>query len=117
MARNDLEVSTKVFALAVIDLVERLPKSRSGEAVAPQLIRSGTSVGANYREANRAQSKDDFTHKIAISTKEASETDFWLELITESPHLKTSGSETLMQEARELLAILTTIGRNTNSTR
>jgi four helix bundle protein len=67
--------------------VEQLPKSRSGDAVARQLIKSGTSIGANYREANRAQSKDDFIHKISIATKEASETGFWLELIT-SRHLE-----------------------------
>lgn len=117
MARNDLEVRTKEFALAVIDLVERIPKNRSADAIARQLIRSGTSIGANYREANRAQSKDDFIHKVALSTKEASETDFWLELISESPHLKTSGSEILMKEAREILAILTTIGRNATAKR
>ena len=117
MAKNDLEVRTKEFALAVIDLVERIPKNRSADAIAKQLIRSGTSIGANYREANRAQSKDDFIHKVTLSTKEASETDFWLELISESPHLKTPGSEFLMKEAREILAILTTIGRNANAKR
>jgi four helix bundle protein len=114
---NDLQERTKAFALQVIDLVERLPKSRSGEAVSRQLIRSGTSIGANYREASRAQSKEDFIHKVALSTKEASETAFWLELIAESPHLKTLGAFDLSKESRELLAILTTIGKNANSNR
>ncbi|MFZ0434951.1 MAG: four helix bundle protein [Chthoniobacterales bacterium] len=113
--KNDLQERTKAFGLQVIDLVERLPMSRSGDAVARQLIRSGTSIGANYREASRAQSKDDFIHKVALSTKEASEAAFWLELISESPHLKTAGSVELSQEARELLAIFTTIGKNANS--
>jgi four helix bundle protein len=76
MHKNDLEVRTRDFALRIVDLVERLPKNRSGDALARQLIRSGTSIGANYREANRAQSKDDFIHKISIATKEASETGF-----------------------------------------
>lgn len=112
MHKNDLEVRTRDFALRIVDLVEQLPKSRSGDAVARQLIKSGTSIGANYREANRAQSKDDFIHKISIATKEASETGFWLELITISDHLKTFGADALENEARELLAILTTIGKN-----
>jgi four helix bundle protein len=117
VVKNDLQERTKAFALQIIDLVEHLPKSRSGEAVARQLIRSGTSIGANYREANRAQSKDDFIHKVALATKEASETAFWLELISESSHLKTTGSVELSQESRELLAILTTIGKNANTSR
>jgi four helix bundle protein len=112
MHKNDFEARTRDFALRIVDLVERLPRTRSGEAVARQLIKSGTSIGANYREANRAQSKDDFIHKISIATKEASETGFWLELITISDHLKTIGAAELENEARELLAILTTIGKN-----
>jgi len=115
MHKNDLEVRTRDFALRIVDLVERLPKSRSGDAVARQLIKSGTSIGANYREANRAQSKDDFIHKISIATKEASETGFWLEIITISAHLKTIGADELMNESRELLAILTAIGKNTKN--
>ena len=110
--KNDLQERTKAFALKLIDLVERIPKGRSGDAVARQLIRSGTSMGANYREASRAQSKDDFIHKVALSTKEASETTFWLELINESSHLKTTGSIELCNESPELMAILITIGKN-----
>ena len=110
MHKNDLEVRTRDFALRIVDLVERLPKSRSGDAVARQLIKSGTSIGANYREANRAHSKDDFIHKISIATKEASETGFWLDIITISAHLKI-GADELMNESRELLAILTAIGK------
>ena len=117
MLKNDLEIRTKTFALAIIDLVERLPKTRAGDAVSRQLIRSGTSIGANYREANHAQSREDFIYKVAISTKEASETEFWLELISESQHLRTTGIEGLMNESRELLAIFITIGKNANSNR
>jgi four helix bundle protein len=117
MYKNDPEVRTRDFALRIVDLVERLPKKRSSDAVARQLIRSGISIGANYREANRAQSKDDFIHKISIATKEASETGFWLELTAISEHLKTAGSDELMNESKELLAILTTIGKNAKSNR
>lgn len=117
MLKNDLEIRTKIFALAIIDLVECLPKTRTGDAVSRQLIRSGTSIGANYRAANHAQSREAFIHKVAISTKEASETEFWLELISESQHLKTTGIEGWMNESRELLAIFITIGKNANINR
>jgi four helix bundle protein len=112
MARTELEVRTKQFALDLIDLVERLPTGRAGDVVGRQLLRSGTSIGANYREANRAESKNDFIHKVSISTKEAAETEFWLELVTESEHLETIGSKEVLSEIRELLAILVSIGRN-----
>lgn len=112
MAKTELEVRTKQFALDLIDLVERLPAGRAGDVVGRQLLRSGTSIGANYREANRAESKNDFIHKVGISTKEAAETEFWLELVTESKHLRTSGSNDVLAESRELLAILISIGRN-----
>lgn len=112
MAKTELEVRTKQFALDLIDLVERLPAGRAGDVVGRQLLRSGTSIGANYREANRAESKSDFIHKVGISTKEAAETEFWLELVAESKHLKTAGSSEVLSESRELLAILISIGRN-----
>jgi four helix bundle protein len=112
MAKTELEVRTKQFALDLIDLVERLPAGRAGDVVGRQLLRSGTSIGANYREANRAESKNDFIHKVGISTKEAAETEFWLELVAESKHLTTAGGDEVLAESRELLAILISIGRN-----
>ena len=115
MAKTELEVRTKQFALDLIDLVERLPVGRAGDVVGRQLLRSGTSIGANYREANRAESKNDFIHKVSISTKEAAETEFWLELVTESEHLETTGSAEVLSESRELLPILTSIGRNSKN--
>lgn len=77
-------------------------------------MRSATSIGANYREANRAESKADFIHKLGISTKEAAETEYWLELINESKNLQTVGTQALLKESGELIAILITIARNTN---
>ncbi len=117
MAKNDLEVRTKQFALKLIDLVEHLPRNRAGEVVGRQVLRSGTSIGANYREANRGESRDDFIHKVGIAAKEASETEYWLELITESPHLEAVGALSLLRESREILAILTTIGKNAKANR
>lgn len=117
MAKTELEDRSKKFALAIIDLVENLPRNRAGQVVGNQLLRSATSVGANYREANRGVSRDDFINKTGIAAKEASESEFWLELICESPHLKTSGSANLLQESREILAILTTIGKNAKKNR
>ena len=74
-------------------------------------MKAGTSIGANYREANFAESRDDFIHKIAISAKEASETVYWLELCKQTPIGNPAEGERLMVEARELLAIFTKSGK------
>ncbi len=82
-----------------------------------QLLKSGTSVGANYREANRAQSRSDFIHKIALVEKEAAETQYWLELFED---VKIGGPEDrqwLLQESNALLAIFTSVGKSTKSRR
>ncbi len=112
MAKTELENRTRRFALDLIDLVMRLPQNRAGEVVGLQLLRSGCSLGANYREANRARSRKEFVYKVGIATKEASEAEYWLELVSTSDHLATDGSEGLLNESRELLAILITIGKN-----
>src|SRR6266576_3194529 len=64
--KNDLQTRTKRFALFIIELVGKLPRSRASDVIGHQLLKSGTSIGANYREATRAQSRDDFIHKIGI---------------------------------------------------
>ena len=74
MNKIELEMRTKQFSLHLIRSLESLPKNYLGEALGRQLLKSGTSIGANYREANRAESKADFIHKLAIAEKEASET-------------------------------------------
>ena len=79
--------------------------------VGRQLLRSGTSIGANYREANRAESRDDFVHKTAVVLKEASETEYWLEICSRTELGDPAKREMLGREARELLAIFTTINR------
>jgi four helix bundle protein len=82
-----------------------------------QLLKSGTSIGANYREANRAQSHDDFVHKVAICEKEAAETEYWLELAVEANLTRLGSIEELLQEVRELLAIFVASGRTAKARR
>src|SRR3972149_825476 len=81
---QQLEKRTKTFAVRIIKLAAKLPNDRAGDVVRYQLVKSGTSVGANYREANRAISRADFKHRISTCEKEASETQYWLEVIVEA---------------------------------
>ena len=81
---KDLERRTKQFAVRVIDFVSNLPRSMTGDVLTRQLLRSATSIGANYREANRGVSRADFSNKIDTVQKEAAETQYWIELLIES---------------------------------
>jgi len=108
---KDLEQRTKRFALAAIKLVGSLPRSAASDVLGRQLLRSATSIGANYREANRAVSRPDFANKIGTIQKEAAETQYWLELLIESGIVKDSSVADLHKESTELLAIFTAIGR------
>ena len=111
MNRKDLEKRTKEFALRIIRFVANLPKSKTNDILGYQLLRSGTSIGANYREANRAESRRDFVHKIGVVEKECSETQYWLEVFGESDIGDHTERRWLLGESSELLAIFTTIGR------
>jgi|SRR6516162_9083537 four helix bundle protein len=82
--KKELEARTKRFALSVIQVVGKLPRGKASDVIGYQLLKSGTSIGVNYREVNRAQSHDDFIHKVAICEKEAAETEYWLELAMEA---------------------------------
>ena len=84
---KDLEKRTRLFAVRIIKISAKLPNTPEGRVVRNQLTKAGTSVGANYREANRARSKADFRNKIKICESEASETQFWLEVIEGSGSL------------------------------
>ncbi len=110
-ANRQLEERTLAFAVAVVRFVAAFPRVDASAVIGRQLLKSGTSIGANYREANRAESKDDFIHKTAIVVKEASETDYWLELCARTDLGDPIQRASLNQEARELLAIFTTINR------
>jgi len=117
MNKAELERRTKEFSLNLIRFLQSLPKNYLGEALGRQLLKSGASIGANYREANRAESKADFIHKLAIVEKEASETLYWLELMLEAGIGANQEAIRLMQEAKELLAIFTAAGRTSKGLR
>jgi len=104
---EDLRERTKRFALRIIRLFRALPRGGDAQVVGKQLLRSGTSVAANYRAACRARSRPEFAARVGIVMEEADETVFWLELITESGMLPKSRLEPLLQESRELAAIFT----------
>ena len=105
MDKEELKQRTKQFALRIIKLVEALPKTTTGRAVGNQLIRSGTSIAANYRAACRGRSKQEFIAKLGIVIEEADETVFWLEIIIESNLMRKNLVESLRKEANELTAI------------
>ncbi len=111
MNRKELEKRTKNFALRVIRFVANLPKNKIADNLGYQLLKSGTSIGANYREANRAESRRDFVHKIGVVEKECSESQYWLEVFEESDMGDVEERRWLLNESSELLAIFTTIGR------
>jgi four helix bundle protein len=102
----DLKVRTKQFALRVMKLIDALPRTIQGRAIANQIIRSATSVAANYRAACRARSRAEFVAKIGVVEEEADESCFWLELIIDSGLLTQERIVPLLTEARELVAIM-----------
>ena len=106
MDPNELKNRTKKFALRIMKLVDSLPNTRAGNAIANQLIRSGTSVGANYRATCRARSKAEFIAKIGVVEEEADESGFWMELIVEGGLLPSKNMKALLAEANELTAIM-----------
>ena len=105
MNETELKERTKQFALRVMKLVDAMPKTPAGRALGNQLIRSGTSVGANYRAACRGRSKAEFIAKIGTVVEEADESKFWLELIMDGELMQRSLVEGLWKEADELIAI------------
>ena len=111
MDRQELEKRTKEFALRVMRFVGSLPKNKVTDVLGYQLLKSATSVGTNYREANRAESHDDFIHKIGIVEKEASESQYWLELVDEADIGDKEERAWLMGESSELVAIFTAMGK------
>jgi four helix bundle protein len=111
MTKDELKTRTRQFALIIIRLVEDLPDTKAGNTIANQIIRSGTSAGANYRAACRARSQADFISKITIVEEECDETLFWLELIDEANLLKKEKLLDALKEADELTAIFTSSGK------
>jgi four helix bundle protein len=106
MTERELLQRTKQFALRIFKLVGALPQTIQGRAVAAQLIRSGTSVAANYRAACRARSRAEFVSKLGLVEEEADETAFWLELIIETGLLNPAKVAPFLAEASEIVAMM-----------
>lgn len=109
---KELEKRTKQFAIDIIRLSMTLPNTPEGRTIRNQLTKAGTSVGANYGEANRSRSKKDFRNKIAICESEASETQYWLQVIAGVGWKSWDELQPDYDECSELLAIFTSIGKN-----
>ena len=107
--KSDLRQRTKEFALQIIWMFSRLPKTTEAQVLGKQALRSGTSVGANYREAYRARSKPDFIAKCGDSLRELEETAYWLELLVDAKIVPSEKLTTLRQECDELTAIFVTL--------
>ncbi|MDR3406167.1 MAG: four helix bundle protein [Chthoniobacter sp.] len=113
---SDLRERTKTFALRVIKMFTALPKSEEARVLGRQVLRSGTSVGANYREAQRSRSKAEFIAKIGDCLKELDETSYWLELLVDGGIVPSAKLSALRDECEQLLAIFTTISKKSKST-
>jgi len=106
MTQQEMKARTRRFAVRIIKLVTSLPDTRASVVVGKQLLRSGTSVGANYRSACRAKSTADFVFKLSIVEEEADESIYWMELLVESAVVQEALLESLIDEANQLVAII-----------
>ncbi len=107
----DLRERTKAFALRIVGMFSALPKNTVAQVLGKQALRSGTSVGANYREAYRARSKPEFISKLGDCLKELDETAYWLQLLVESEIIPAARLAPLQDECNQLTAIFTTIAK------
>ncbi len=114
--RQDLRERTKSFALRIITLYCTLGGGTLPQTLGKQVLRSGTSVGANYREAYRARSKAEFVSKVGDCLKELEETAYWLELLVDSKVVGQNKLASLLDETNQLLAIFTTISKKSKAT-
>jgi four helix bundle protein len=113
MTPEELKQRTKAFGLRCIKVIEALPKSRTADMLARQLVRSGTSVGANYRSACRGRSGKDFVSKVDIAIEEADESLYWLEVMVDAGLMSQKRLASLIKEGNEIVAILTATSRTT----
>jgi four helix bundle protein len=113
--KGDLRVRTKQFALAIISFYSTLPRRKEAQVIGDQLLRSGTSVGAHFREAQRAKSVADFISKMEGGLQELDETAYWLELLKESGLNISKQLDILQSEANQLIAIFVTIVKKTKA--
>ncbi|MFM9903745.1 MAG: four helix bundle protein [Pyrinomonadaceae bacterium] len=107
LKENVLKDKSYKFALRIVNLYKHLSGEKKEYVLSKQILRSGTSVGANITEANQGQSKSDFVHKLAIALKEAVETEYWLCLLRDSEYITAHQAESLIDDCKELIRILT----------
>ena len=112
---KELEKRTKRFSVRIIRLSTTLPNTPEGRVVRNQITKAGTSIGANYREANKSRSKADFKNRISICQSETNETLYWLEIVMETDSLNAEKTQKIHNEAKELLAIFTSIINKLNN--
>ena len=112
---NLILVKSKAFALKIIRLYKYLCEEKKEFVLSKQVLRSGTSIGANAKEASMAQSKKDFEAKLSIALKESGETEYWLELLHDSDYIGNASFESIYADNKELIRILTSILKSSRS--
>jgi four helix bundle protein len=112
---EELRQRTKAFALRIVKLSESMPKSQASYVIAKQVLRSGTSVAANYRAVCRARSRAEFISKLGVVVEEIDETLFWLELIVDAHLLPSSRMEAIIDEANQLTSIFVAARKTSRS--
>ncbi|WP_286132463.1 four helix bundle protein [Leptolyngbya sp. O-77] len=117
LPKEDLRQRTKAFALRIIKVYNALPKTTEAQVLGKQLLRSGTSVGAHYREAVRSRSKTEYISKIGIGLQELEESIYWLELLTDAGLVTPQKIGSLMNETNELIAIFVALSNRARRTR
>ena len=117
MGENIVVEKSKKFAVQIIELYKILQDEKKEYVLSKQILRSGTSIGANVKEAIRGQSRADFRAKMSISLKEASETEYWLELLYETKFIDKDIFEKLYSDNKELLKLLTSIVKSSSRTK
>ena len=115
MKENFLVDLSKQFAVDIVNLCTDIKENRKSNVLLNQVLRSGTSIGANIRESKNAQSSLDFINKLSIALKEADETAYWLELLTESKTIEQNISSSLFSELNEIISLLTSIIKTTKN--
>ena len=109
MKNNIIKDKSFTFALRIIKLNKYLKEQKKEYVLSKQLLRSGTSIGAMVREAEQAESKADFIHKLSIALKEANESEYWLELLHQSEYIDEKGFQSISCDLKEILRLLTSI--------
>ena len=117
MAGNPVKEKSFRFAVRIVRLCKFLTEEKKDYVISRQILRSGTSIGANVKEALQAESKADFIHKLSISLKEASETEYWLQLLKETEYLDQAAYDSMMADCVELLKLLTSIIKSSKQTK